>query len=66
MHNHFEVCENHFEEKRERYTQFTVTSYSNYVGYFEDPRVKICLFELQFLLKIPHSYLFNLDGGIVY
>jgi len=36
------------------------------VGYFEDPTVKPCLIELQFLLKIPHSYFFNLDGGIVY
>jgi len=40
------------------------------VGCFEDPTVKPCLIELQFLLKIPlkipHSYFFNSDDVIVY
>ena len=36
------------------------------VGCFEDPIVKPCLIELQFLLKIPHSYFFNLNDVIVY
>jgi len=36
------------------------------VGCFENPTVKPCLIELQFWLKIPHSYFFNLDGVIVY
>jgi len=39
---------------------------TTYVGCFENLTVKLCLIELQFLLKIPHSYFFNLDGMIVY
>jgi len=35
------------------------------VGCFEDPMVKLCLIELQFLLEISHSHFFNLDDGIV-
>jgi len=36
------------------------------VGCFKDLTVKLCLIELKFLLKIPHSYFFNLDGVIIY
>jgi len=41
-------------------------SIATYVGSFKDATVKPCLIELQLLLMIPHSYFFNLDGGIVY
>jgi len=36
------------------------------VGCFEDLIVKPCLIKLQSLLKILHSYFFNLNGEIVY
>jgi len=58
---------NRFEEKRERGKYSSqVLSITTCVGCFEDPTVKPCLIELQFLLKIPHSYFFNLDDGIIY
>jgi len=58
---------NHFEEERERGKHnLQLLPIATCVGCFEDPTVKPYLIELQFLLKIPHSYFFNLDGGIVY
>ena len=36
------------------------------VGCFEDSTVKPCLIKLQFLMKIPYSYFFNLNDVIVY
>ena len=56
---------NSFEEKRERGNS-QLLPIATCVGCFEDPTVKPCLIELKFLLKIPHSYFFNLDGVIVY
>jgi len=60
-----------FEEKREKERErgkhnLQLLSIATYVGCFEDPTMKPCLIELQFLLKISHSYFFNLNGEIVY
>jgi len=56
---------NRFEEKRERGNSQLIPI-ATCVGCLEDPTVKPCLIELQFLLKISHSYFFNLNGVIVY
>jgi len=58
---------NRFEEERERDKHNSqLLPIATCIGYFEDPKVKPSLIELQFLLEIPYSYFFNLDGGIVY
>jgi len=65
-----EVCEQPLwskERERERGKRnLQLLPIATYVGCFEDPTMKPCLIELQFLLKIYHSYFSNLDGGIVY
>jgi len=58
---------NDFEEKRVRGKHnLEPLPIATCVGYFEYRMVKPCLIELEFLLKISHSYFFNLDSGIVY
>jgi len=58
---------NRFEEKRGngKYSS-QLLLIATCVGCCDDPTVKSYLIKLQFILKIPQSYVFNMDGGIVH